>query len=94
MDNEKFPFPRRLEKIAEVARRIGFSRSWVYERLAAGDCGFPRPLKIRAAYRWDSQEIDLWIEDQVRRGKAGAPRQMKAPTDGLERPPSPSKRGL
>ncbi len=95
-DAPERPRPR-LERIAEVARRVGFKKSWIYERIAAGDGGFPAPLKIGSASRWDSRAIDAWLEAQARRGEPGAPRPPEAPqaaTDGRERGRYPSlKRG-
>ena len=46
---------------AEVARKLGRSRSWFYanrERLYSQ--GFPPPISVCG--RWDEDSIDAWIE--------------------------------
>lgn len=53
----------RLLPIAEVCRRVGFKRSWLYKRIERGE--FPKPIKIgKRAIRWKQSSIDRWINSQ------------------------------
>jgi len=52
---------KRLLHAAEVAGKLGRSRSWFYanrKRLEAR--GFPLPVSVCG--RWDEHKIDAWIE--------------------------------
>jgi len=57
--------PRQLLRLPEVIRRIGLSRSWVYQAQIEGR--FPKGLKVGRATRWDSLAVTAWIADQADR---------------------------
>jgi predicted DNA-binding transcriptional regulator AlpA len=54
----------RMLKAADAAEYIGLSRSSILK--ADKDGQVPRPLRIRAAVRWDKEELSRWLD-------AGAP---------------------
>jgi prophage regulatory protein len=66
----------RFEKLPEVVRRTGLSRSTIYARAGAGK--FPRsvPLGSSRAVAWVASEVDAWIEAQI------AARETLAPAPG------------
>jgi prophage regulatory protein len=43
--------------------KLQLSRSQIYALIARGE--FPKPLKIGRSARWDSQELDLWIQARI-----------------------------
>ena len=47
--------------IKDVCSRIGFSRSWVYNKLSTDK--FPKPLHIGCSARWLESDINQWMED-------------------------------
>lgn len=49
-------------------RRCGITRGYMYELIRAGR--FPRPVKIGAASRWPTSEIDAWIGDRIAESRA------------------------
>lgn len=51
-----------LIKLPEVCRQAGFSKSTIYELIAAG--AFPAPLKLGRYSRWSQHEVQGWIEEQ------------------------------
>lgn len=55
----------RLLSINEVAERINFSVSWIYDRLdkksPRHDPTFPPQLKIGVASRWRASDIEKWL---------------------------------
>ena len=55
----------RIERLPEVLRRTGLSKSTVYSRVKAGE--FPRPIPLGGRIvGWLSSEIDATIEAQVK----------------------------
>ena len=47
----------------EVERRVGLTRSTIYDAMRRGD--FPLPLKVGPkAVRWRSSEIEAWVESR------------------------------
>lgn len=58
----------RALRIGEVCQRVGMSRAWIYDQVAAG--AFPQPIKlgIRAS-AWISGEVDAFIVAQAVRRK-------------------------
>ncbi|WP_296258500.1 MULTISPECIES: helix-turn-helix transcriptional regulator [unclassified Pseudomonas] len=48
-----------LIKLPEVCRQVGFSKSTVYEMIAAGN--FPMPAKLGRYSRWSQLEVQAWI---------------------------------
>lgn len=57
----------RILRLAEVKRRIGLSRSAIYDRLNPRspryDESFPRPLRLGPkAVGWQETRIQAWIE--------------------------------
>lgn len=61
--------PPGLEKLVQVSRRTGLSRSEIYRRVRAGH--FPQPVRIGVrALAWSSSEVDGWIETIVQKRDA------------------------
>lgn len=57
--------PGRLIRRGEVLRLVGFSKSTLYERIAAGD--FPRPVRVAPrCVAWVEADVLEWIEARVR----------------------------
>ncbi len=53
-----------LERLPEVKRRTGLSRSEIYRRIAAGD--FPKPVKLgERASAWAEHEVSDWIASRI-----------------------------
>ena len=56
--------PIRLESIEQVMERITRRRSWIYSAVRRGD--FPQPVRLSTRFtRWDSREVDRWIEQRL-----------------------------
>lgn len=54
----------RALRIAEVCKRVGMSRAWIYEQVATG--GFPRPIKLGVrASAWIEGEIQDYLSDRA-----------------------------
>ncbi len=59
----------RILRRKEVERRIGLSRSSIYESIALGL--FPKPVRIgRRAVGWPEDVINKWLDDRVSRSGA------------------------
>lgn len=57
-----------LLKLEEVENLVTFKRSSIYTKIE--DEGFPEPIKLGAASRWNKREVLLWIEEQAaKRGR-------------------------
>jgi predicted DNA-binding transcriptional regulator AlpA len=52
-----------LEDGPAAWKRAGISRAYAYELVAANK--FPKPVKIGAASRWVTAEVDAWIEARI-----------------------------
>ncbi|ECG7427038.1 AlpA family transcriptional regulator [Salmonella enterica] len=51
-------------RFAEVERRTGFCRAWIYRLIAQGE--FPRPIKTgKRAVSFIEREVDAWIEGKI-----------------------------
>ncbi len=47
----------------EVERRVGLTRSSIYDAMRKGE--FPLPLKVGAkAVRWKSSDIEAWMDSR------------------------------
>jgi prophage regulatory protein len=55
----------RFEKLPEVVRRTGLSRSTIYDRARTGKFPRPVPLGSPRAVAWVASEVDLWLEAQI-----------------------------
>jgi prophage regulatory protein len=55
---------RRLIRLPEVERLVGFGRTWVYSQVLAG--AFPSPVKLGRSSAWVESEVQTWIEAQIR----------------------------
>lgn len=59
--------PPRLIDFNETKARTSFGRSFLYEKIAAGE--FPRPVKLgssrRAPIRFVASEVDAWVQAQI-----------------------------
>lgn len=54
-----------IEKLPEVIKRTGRSRSSIYLGIKEGT--FPKPIKLGArSIGWPSTVIDEWIEERIR----------------------------
>ncbi len=54
-----------LERLPEVIKRTGLSRSSIYKGIKEG--AFPKPVKLSARTNgWPSTVIDDWIEEIIR----------------------------
>jgi prophage regulatory protein len=56
---------QRILRRAEVEKRTGLKRSYIYLLMRAGKFPQARRLGIRAV-GWDSIEIDQWIADRLK----------------------------
>ena len=58
----------------EVEKRVGLSRSTIYDHMNAGT--FPRPVRVGPkAVRWRTSEIDAWMDNlPVATGEVGMQR--------------------
>jgi prophage regulatory protein len=57
-------------RLPDLLRRVGMSRSWVYEQIAAGR--FPKPVKIGVRSSvWLESEIAELLTDRIRQRDAG-----------------------
>lgn len=51
-----------------VLSRVGLGNTSIYKRIKEGT--FPKPVPIGdRAVAWDSEAIDLWIEEKIEEGK-------------------------
>jgi prophage regulatory protein len=70
MDTHTPPQPDRLLKVPEVCKLVTWSRSKVYEAIAAGE--FPRPIRLstnRVAFR--ESDIAGWISAKAGEARHG-----------------------
>ena len=59
-------------RLAEVQRRVPYSRSTIYAKISRGE--FPAPIDLGArAVAWLESDIDGWIEARIAMGRALAP---------------------
>lgn len=61
-------------RMAEVTRRVGLSKSTIYDRLnpksTRYDDTFPKPIKIGlSAIGWLDEHINSWIESRITLGQ-------------------------
>jgi len=61
-------------RMAEVARRVGLSKSTIYDRInpksTRYDNTFPKPIKIGlSAIGWLDEHINGWIESRITLGQ-------------------------
>lgn len=62
----------KLLRLAEVQRRVPYSRSSIYLKISRGE--FPAPIDLGArAVAWLESDIDKWIEARIAKGRALAP---------------------
>jgi len=55
----------------DVELKTGLKRSTIYEHMANNK--FPRPVKIgNKTVCWLEQDIDQWIEEQIRKNRRGS----------------------
>ena len=52
----------RLLRRREVEQIVGFSRAWIYSRMAKGE--FPKPVHIGASVRWRESDVRAWIREK------------------------------
>jgi len=64
--------------MTRLARKLGFSRSWLYcnlGRLMAEE-GFPRPVTIFGKPRWDAVAVDRWMDQRSGLSPTAAPKPL------------------
>ena len=62
----------RALRLSQVIARLGMSRSWIYEEIAAGR--FPKPVKIGIrASAWLESEVSEFLAARARRRSVGGP---------------------
>ena len=59
--------PPRLLSVREVIARTGFSRSRIYDGMAAGT--FPPAVKVGRSARWLESEVSAWIIEHAKAGR-------------------------
>jgi prophage regulatory protein len=57
----------RFLRFPQVKARVGFSHSWVYEKIAQGL--FPKPLKVGRSSVWLESEITKWLAERVQEAR-------------------------
>ena len=56
--------PRRLLRLPEVKRQVGYGRTAIYQKVKSGE--FPAPVSLGSrAVAWTSDSIERWIESRV-----------------------------
>jgi len=66
----------RFLRLAEVQRRVPYSRSSIYLKIARGE--FPPPINLGArAVAWLESDIDEWIASRVAKVRRGACSQFR-----------------
>jgi prophage regulatory protein len=56
-------------RLAEVQRRVPYSRSTIYAKIPRGE--FPAPIDLGArAVAWLESDIDEWIASRIAKGRA------------------------
>ncbi|SNY97901.1 AlpA family transcriptional regulator [Halomonas sp. hl-4] len=56
----------KLIRIKDVMERTGLARSTIYKYISLGQ--FPQPIKLGTrAVAWVESEIDVWINDSIKR---------------------------
>jgi prophage regulatory protein len=56
---------KQLVRLPQVKQTVGYSRSEIYRLIALNR--FPKPIRIGdRAVAWDSDEIQLWINDRIK----------------------------
>ncbi len=62
--------PLKMERCAAVCKRVGKSKTWVYNEIRQGR--FPKPVQIGAhSVLWYSHEIDQYLEALPRSTRIG-----------------------
>ena len=70
MDSLLPPMPENLIRLSEVLRRVPYSRSTIYLKVARSE--FPKPVSLGArAVAWVESEIDDWIAARIESGWIG-----------------------
>ena len=63
--------PEKFLRLAEVQRRIPYSRSTIYLKVSRGE--FPQPISLGArAVGWIETEIDEWIAQRIDKSRERA----------------------
>jgi prophage regulatory protein len=53
-----------LKRLPDVLKRVGYSRSTIYQLIAEGR--FPKPISLgERAVAWLESDIDAWIEARI-----------------------------
>lgn len=57
---------RRILRLAEVERMVGFKRTHIYNLIKLGS--FPSPIRLGIrAVGWDSMQIAQWVNERLQR---------------------------
>lgn len=61
--------PEKFLRLAEVQRRVPYSRSTIYLKVSRGE--FPAPINLGArAVAWLESDIDNWIASRIGESRA------------------------
>jgi len=55
---------RRIIRLPEVRERVGLGKTAIYGRIK--DRTFPSPIKLGRASGWIEEEVQQWVELQIR----------------------------
>ena len=59
-----------IQRLPEVIKRTGISRSLIYLKIKDGS--FPKPIKLsKRAIGWPEQAITEWIEQRIAESQGG-----------------------
>jgi len=59
-----------LIRLQEVLKRVPYSRSTIYLKVARGE--FPQPVSLGArAVAWVQADVDAWIDRRIDAGRSG-----------------------
>jgi len=59
-----------LIRLSEVLKRVPYSRSTIYLKVARGE--FPQPVSLGArAVAWVQADVDAWIDRRIDAGRSG-----------------------
>ncbi len=59
-----------LIRLSEVLKRVPYSRSTIYLKVARGE--FPQPVSLGArAVAWVQADVDAWIDRRIAAGREG-----------------------
>lgn len=87
-------YSKRLLSVKQASAALGVSESTLWRLAATVDSNIPKPIKLTGSLtRWDSSEIDAWIESRkAARSDGNVPMAAAAPIQRGRNPVSRSIR--